>query len=111
MDGPGVVTGGKRIGTEPFGYRRWAPTDVSTMPLYMDIHRNVDGSAEDVAAAHRADLETQDEFGVDYKRYWTGTDGTVFCLFEAPNEDAGERVHREAHGLTADEIIEVTEGE
>jgi len=28
----------------------------------------------------------------------------------APNKEAAEKVHREAHGLLADEIIEVREG-
>ena len=42
--------------------------------------------------------------------YWVDEDeGAVFCPFEAPNEEAGERVHREAHGLVADEIHEVRE--
>ena len=81
------------------------------MPLYMDIHRQVDGATDEaVAAAHLKDLETQAKYGVKYIKYWLdeGT-GTIFCLVEAPNEEAAERVHREAHGLTADEIYEVTE--
>ncbi|MCO8265626.1 DUF4242 domain-containing protein [Haloferax sp. AB510] len=82
------------------------------MPLYMDVHRNVEGSAKDVAEAHRADLETQDKYGVNYKHYWVDeTDGAVFCLFEAPNKEAGAKVHEEAHGLVADEIFEVQQGE
>lgn len=82
------------------------------MPLYMDIHRNVDGSVEDVIEAHKKDVEVQDKHGVEYKRYWVDEDeGTVFCLFEGPNKEAGEKVHEEAHGLTADEIHEVQEGE
>ena len=36
--------------------------------------------------------------------------GMVFCLAEAPSKEAAEAVHQEAHGLTADEIIEVKEG-
>jgi hypothetical protein len=35
--------------------------------------------------------------------------GTIFCLVETPNKEAAERVHREAHGLVADEIQEVME--
>jgi hypothetical protein len=31
-------------------------------------------------------------------------------LVEAPNKEAAVRIHREAHGLEADEIIEVQEG-
>ena len=82
------------------------------MPLYMDTHRNVDGlTAEAVIAAHQKDLEVQKKHGVKYLQYWYNeTEGAVFCLFEAPNKEAGEAVHREAHGLVADEITEVTEG-
>jgi hypothetical protein len=82
------------------------------MPLYMDIHHHVDGlTAEAVADAHQADLKTQEKYGVKYLRYWfdEGT-GKVFCLVEAPNKEAATAVHREAHGLVADEIIEVKEG-
>jgi hypothetical protein len=82
------------------------------MPLYMDIHKGLNGlTSEAVADAHRKDLETQHKHGVKYLKYWyNDKDGTVFCLFEAPNEKAGETVHREAHGLVADEVIEVKEG-
>lgn len=82
------------------------------MPLYMDMHRNVDADTAAVVEAHRADLENQGKHGVNYQRYWVDEDeGVVFCLFEAPNKEAGEAVHRDAHGLVADEIFEVTEGE
>lgn len=81
------------------------------MPLYMDVHRNVDADATAVAAAHEKDLAVQGRHGVDIRRYWVDQEtGTVFCLFEAPNREAGEAVHREAHGLVADEIFEVQEG-
>lgn len=82
------------------------------MPLYMDIHRNLDATVEDVEAAHELDLDKQEEHEVAYKKFWVdeGT-GTVFCLFEAPSAEAGECVHAEAHGLTADEIFEVVERE
>lgn len=85
---------------------------MSTMPLYMDVHRNVEASGQDIIEAHMKDLETQEKYGVDYKQYWFDDDaGAVFCLFEGPNKEAGERVHREAHGMPADEIYEVTQGE
>jgi hypothetical protein len=82
------------------------------MPLYMDIHRNVEGlTPEAVAEAHQKDVEVQDEYGVKYHRYWYNDEtGDVFCLSEAPSKEAAEAVHREGHGLIADEIIEVTEG-
>jgi hypothetical protein len=82
------------------------------MPLYMDVH-TIDGgvSADDVTKAHIADLQTQGEHEVRYLRYWVNEpQGKVFCLVEAPSAAAAEDVHREAHGLVADEIFQVQEG-
>lgn len=82
------------------------------MPLFMDIHTIPDGvSADDVAKAHMADLQTQDNYNVHYLRYWVNeARGKVFCLVEAPSPDAATTVHREAHGLVSDEIYAVQEG-
>ena len=82
------------------------------MPLFMDVHQHVEGlTAEAVGQAHEADLRTQDKYGVKYLRYWFDESaGKVFCLVEAPNAEAANAVHREAHGLVADELIEVQEG-
>jgi hypothetical protein len=82
------------------------------MPLYMDVHTISDGvSVDDVAKAHMADLQTQGKYDVSYLRYWVNEpDGKVFCLVEAPSADAASTVHREAHGLVADEVFEVKEG-
>jgi hypothetical protein len=82
------------------------------MPLYLDVHNKIDGLTGDaVKGAHQKDLEVQHKHNVNYIRYWydEGT-GKVFCLVEAPSKEAAEAVHREAHGLVADEIIEVKEG-
>jgi hypothetical protein len=81
------------------------------MPLFMDIHKKVDGvTPEAVAGAHDKDLETGSKYGVQYLKYWLDeTSGTIFCLVDAPNKEAAEQVHREAHGLVADEIHEVSE--
>jgi hypothetical protein len=81
------------------------------MPLFMDVHNLAGGvSVDDVAKAHQADLDTQGRHGVEYKRYWVDEKaGKVFCLVEAPDADAAHAVHREAHGLVADEIYEVSE--
>lgn len=82
------------------------------MPTFMDVH-TMDGgvSATDVAEAHQADLETQTKYGVNYKHYWVDeTAGKIFCLVDAPDAGTAATVHREAHGLVADEIYEVTEG-
>lgn len=82
------------------------------MPLYMDIHRKVDGlTADAVMHAHEADVKTQGKYGVEYLKYWFDEgSGKVFCLVNAPSAQAAAAVHREAHGLVADEIIEVREG-
>jgi hypothetical protein len=82
------------------------------MPLYMDIHTVPNGVAvDDVAKAHMADLQTQGKYDVNYLRYWVDEQrGKVFCLVEAPSADAACTVHREAHGLVADEVFQVQEG-
>jgi hypothetical protein len=82
------------------------------MPLYMDVHHKIEGlTREGVEQAHKRDLEVQDKRGVKYLRYWYDTvSGRLYCLVEAPNREAAEAVHREAHGFVADEISEVQEG-
>ena len=82
------------------------------MPLFMDVHHHVEGlTADAVAGAHQRDLEVQGKHGVNYLKYWFDDEaGKVFCLVDAPTREAAEAVHREAHGLVADEITAVTEG-
>ena len=81
------------------------------MALFMDVHNITGGVSEaDVAGAHAADLATQGPYGVNYRTYWVDeAAGKVFCLVEAPDADAANTVHREAHGLVADEIYPVSE--
>src|SRR5512135_1835867 len=77
-----------------------------TMALFMDTH-TIGGpvTLDDVAKAHAADLQAQDAHGVHYLRYWVDQEhGKIFCLVDAPDADAAATVHREAHGLVADEI-------
>jgi len=83
------------------------------VPMFMDHLRDVEGlTADAVADAHRKDEEIQDQYRVKYHRYWFNEDtGEVFCLVEAPDKETAEAVHREAHGLMADEITEVKEGQ
>ncbi len=83
------------------------------MPLFLDIH-NIDGGvvADDVAIAHLADLKAQERYGVRYLRYWVAEQaGKFFCLVDAPDRDAARRVHLEAHGLVADALYAVVDGE
>jgi Protein of unknown function (DUF4242) len=85
---------------------------LSRVPLFMDIHHKVEGlTAEAAAAAHQADLEVQARYGVRFIRYWYDEKtGKVFCLSDAPSREAVEAVHRNSHGLLADEVVEVAEG-
>jgi class 3 adenylate cyclase len=75
----------------------------------MDIHNLPEGTtAEDVAKAHAKDMETQRKYGVEYSKYWVNEKtGKVFCLVHAPNAEAAECVHREAHGMVAEKLIEI----
>ena len=83
------------------------------MPLFMDVHDHVEGlTADAVAKAHEADLATQAKFNVKYLKYWFDERaGKVFCLIDAPTKEAAIAVHREAHGLVADRVVEVVEGD
>jgi hypothetical protein len=77
------------------------------------VHENLPAgaTAKDVAAAHEADLNVQDQYGVKYLRYWMDEkNGKVWCLAEAPDKEAAIATHRDAHGLLADHIYEVVEG-
>jgi hypothetical protein len=87
-------------------------TKENAMPLFMDVHEKVEGlTAEAVGNAHKADLEVQGAYGVDYQQYWFDeATGKVFCLVDAPDAETASRVHREAHGLVADQLVQVQEG-
>ncbi|OMC42946.1 hypothetical protein A5744_14855 [Mycobacterium sp. IS-1264] len=82
------------------------------MPYYMDIHELPDGiTRADLAKAHAQDLAVQEKYGVSYHKYWVNEKaGKVFCLCHGPSEEAAEAVHREAHGLVAEKIIQVEPG-
>ncbi len=81
--------------------------------LLLDVHHLGAGKValKDVAQAHQKDLAVEGARGVDYQRYWVDeSSGTIFCLVEAPSAEAASAVHREAHGLVADDVREVVPG-
>lgn len=81
------------------------------MPLYMDVHRELDVTPSDVARAHEQDLEVQHKHNVRYLQWWYNDAArAVYCLVDAPNREAAIAVHREANGLLPAEIIEVEAG-
>ena len=75
------------------------------MPIFMDRHDLTGMSAEDLAQAHQMDLEIQDEFGVKFMTYWFDeVRKTAFCLVQAPNKQALQDMHNEAHGAVAERV-------
>lgn len=78
------------------------------MPLYMDQHDTSGARAEDLARAHDADLDIQDEYRVRFLTYWLDYPaGLANCLVEAPDPETVNRVHAASHGLLANRIIPV----
>ena len=46
------------------------------------------------------------------QRYWVDeSHGRIFCLVDAPDAEAARAVRQEAHGLVADAIFPVQEGD
>jgi hypothetical protein len=79
--------------------------------LFLDVHEVGSGkvTAKDVAGAHQKDLATEKKYGVHFKAYWVDEKtGTIYCLAEAQSAEALNAVHKEAHGLVATTITEVT---
>jgi class 3 adenylate cyclase len=78
------------------------------MPIFMDRHDLRDATAEAVAAAHQEDLKVQAQHACRSLTYWYDEQrGTAFCLIEAPTEAAVRALHRQAHGLIPNMIVEV----
>lgn len=78
------------------------------MPIFLDRHDLRGLTAADIAEAHRKDLEVQERYGVRFLTYWFDeARGTGFCLIDAPDIHAAMRVHDEAHGDVAKDVIEV----
>ena len=83
------------------------------MPLFMDVHRSLPAEAgpAEIGGAHAADLSVQERYGTRYLNYWFDPAArTIFCLVEAPDAASAAAVHRDAHGLVADEIYCVEQG-
>lgn len=79
------------------------------MPMFMDVHPGLgDATPEEIEAAHRADLEMQDAFGVRWVSYWLNApDGKSFCLAEAPDAESLRACHKASHGLMPHNVIEL----
>jgi hypothetical protein len=81
------------------------------MPLFLDVHSLDDPvTLNDVTHAHAADLRTQGRHDISYRRSWWMRSPPRSSLSSTPSADVAADVHREAHGLVAQEIYQVTEG-
>jgi class 3 adenylate cyclase len=78
------------------------------MPVYMDRHYIEGATRHAIADAHLKDLALQDKYHVKFLTYWFDEmRSTAFCLIEAPNREAIEHAHDEAHGSVPNEVLEV----
>ena len=79
------------------------------MPIYMDRHDVSETvTAENVAQLHQEDLKIQNQFGCRGLTYWFDDKRkTAFCLIEAPDAKAIQKMHNKAHGQVPNSIIEV----
>ena len=79
------------------------------MPIYMDRHDVSESvTAENVAQLHQEDLKIQDQFDCRGLTYWFDSKRkTAFCLIEAPNAQAIQKMHNRAHGQVPHRVIEV----
>jgi AraC-like DNA-binding protein len=75
----------------------------------MDVHILPGVKAKEVAHAHYQDLIHQSDYDCKCMTYWVDEErGNVFCLIEAPSEEAVQEMHGKAHGLIANKVIEVS---
>lgn len=79
------------------------------MPIYMDRHDVSETvTAAYVAQLHQKDLKIQHRFGCRGLTYWFDDKRkTAFCLVEAPDVKAIQKMHKHAHGQVPNSIIEV----
>ncbi|CAN5680953.1 hypothetical protein BH18CHL1_BH18CHL1_03330 [soil metagenome] len=79
------------------------------MPKYMDVHDGFFGvTAEELRAAHDADLAIEGEEGVHFERAWLDPEaGKVFCLATGPSKEAVMRIHKRA-GHPTPEVYELS---
>ncbi|GAA2695781.1 hypothetical protein Apa02nite_054710 [Actinoplanes palleronii] len=86
-----------------------APPGELLMAKFMDVHDGFFGvTAEQLNAAHDADLKIEGEEGVHFERAWLDPEaGKVFCLSTGPSKEAVMRVHERA-GHPTSQVFELT---
>src|SRR6202035_3917482 len=80
------------------------------MPTFMDVHEGMHVTPQQLAEAHKLDVEAQKGTGVEYVRYWLDSKGGKgFCLAKGPHQEGVAAVHtKPCH--PANELYEVSEG-
>ena len=82
------------------------------MPLFIDLHIDEKLTPETVRQCHVADKAIQAKYGVQYLQVLLNQpQGYLFCLVEAPDKESCAKVHQEAHGNIACNILEITESD
>ncbi len=78
------------------------------MATFMDVHSGfVGATADDLRAAHQADLDVEKDQGVHFEKTWLDpVAGTAFCIATGPSKEAVQLTHERA-GHPADEIYEI----
>ena len=82
------------------------------MSLYMDVH-TIAGESTRRTWPTRTRPTCRRRIATACSTCATGSARTrerSFCLVEAPSADAATAVHKEAHGLVADDVFLVAEG-
>ncbi len=79
------------------------------MAKFMDVHTGFVGvSADQLKAAHDADLAIEMDEGVHFERAWLDPEsGKAFCLSSGPSQEAVQRIHERAGHPTV-EVYELT---
>jgi len=82
------------------------------MPLYIDLHIDHNLTLDVVKQCHVADKAIQAKYGVRYLQILLNQpQGYLFCLVEGPDKESCAKVHQEAHGNIACNILEITESD
>src|SRR5688500_11925032 len=82
------------------------------MPLFIDLHIDNHLTPDLVKQCHVADKAIQAKYGVRYLQILLNQpQGYLFCLVEGPDKESCAKVHQEAHGNIACNILEITESD
>jgi len=77
------------------------------MAIFMDFHPNLPLTGEDIAQiSDDARNKRADQFGVRQVELYHNADGQVYCLLEAPDEEA-VRQHHAALGIDCGSVHKV----